>query len=370
MSFSYETRNEFLDVQYNTECYRPGMGHIPRLRRDETAVRRPRGRIPKGPQIRRDVISAGANGPNVGISVAGRGIPFVFLHGIGLDSRTYYQCFQRLAGLGFLVVGIDAPGHGTTGSIGRAASFTQRAEVMDRALQYLGIERCVIGGHSMGGRNTACLTASRPDRTLVAVLIDAALGSDWDVTAQDNANNRQALVRESKAAMLDAGRDLRAVGLTGGRGFVRSYSSALRSVSGGAGNFAATARAVAVPESVRWLSEVADAAVPSVVVHGAVDAVVDVSQGRATAAMLNAPLYVSPTAGHSWLLASPYSFGVLMKEIVATEVEPRLSGLTPKDCVRADSPLTDLTAGNDEPPYRPLMDRGAPPFEFHRENAD
>jgi pimeloyl-ACP methyl ester carboxylesterase len=333
-------------------------------------VRRPRGRLPQDPQIRRGAINLHANGPNVGISVAGRGIPFVFLHGIGLDSRTYYQCFRRLARLGFLVVGIDAPGHGTTGSIGRTASFTQRAEVIDRAIQYLGIERCVIGGHSMGGRSTACLTASRPERTLVAVLVDAALGPDWDVTAQYNANNRRALVRESRAAMLDAGRDARAVGLAGGRGLVRSYTSALRSVSGGAGNFAATARAVAVPESVRWLSTAAAAGVPSVVVHGALDVVVEVSQGRATAAMLNAPLYASPIAGHSWLLASPYSFGVLMQQLVATEIEPHLSGLTAKDCVEANSPLLGLAAGDDAPPYRPLMDRGAPPFEFYREKGD
>jgi hypothetical protein len=100
------------------------------------------------------------------------------------------------------------------------------------------------------------------------------------------------------------------------------------------------------------------------------DVVVDVSQGRAAAAMLHAPLYVSPTAGHSWLLASPYSFGVLMKQLVATEVQPHLSGLKPKDCVHADSPLVDLTAGDDEPPYRSLTDRGAPPFEFCREKGD
>jgi pimeloyl-ACP methyl ester carboxylesterase len=336
----------------------------------EFTLRLSRGRAQQAPRIRRVRLRLDNNGLNVGVSIAGRGVPFVFLHGIGLDSRTYFQSFERLARLGFLVIGIDAPGHGMTRSIGRSASFTERAAVIDRAMDCLGIERCVLGGHSMGGRSTACLTAARPERTLAAVFVDAALGPDWDVTAQHNANDRRALVRESRGAILDAGRDVRAVGLTGGRGFVRSYSAALRSVSGRAANFAATARAVAVPESLRWLARAAAAGVPSVVVHGALDVVVDVSQGRAAAAMLHAPLYVSLTAGHSWLLASPYSFGVLMKQLVATEVQPLLSGLMPKDCVRADSPLVDLTAGDDGPPYRPLTDRGAPPFEFCREKGD
>jgi pimeloyl-ACP methyl ester carboxylesterase len=335
----------------------------------ESALRLSRVHAQRAPRIRRAVISLDNNGLNVGVAVAGRGVPFVFLHGIGLDNRTYYQCFRRLARLGFLVIGIDAPGHGATRSIGRAASFTERAEVIDRAMVYLGIEKCVLGGHSMGGRSTACLTASRPERTLAAVFVDAALGHDWDVTAQQNANDRRALVRESRAAMLDAGRDVRAVGLTGGRGVIRSYSSALRSVSGGVGNFAATARAVAVPESVRWLSAAAAAGVPSVVVHGALDMVVDVSSGRAAAEVLGAPFYVSQTAHHSWLLASPYSFGVLMQQLLTTEIARHLSGLAPGDCVRGDSPLVDLTAGMDELGYRPVTDRGAPPFGFIREEG-
>ena len=50
----------------------------------------------------------------VGVSVGGHGVPLVFLHGLGLSGRAYVRLLSRLAGMGFLVVALDAAGHGGT----------------------------------------------------------------------------------------------------------------------------------------------------------------------------------------------------------------------------------------------------------------
>jgi pimeloyl-ACP methyl ester carboxylesterase len=47
-------------------------------------------------------------------SLGGRGIPLVFLHGLGLSRRAYLRLLSRVADLGFLVVAVDTAGHRDT----------------------------------------------------------------------------------------------------------------------------------------------------------------------------------------------------------------------------------------------------------------
>jgi pimeloyl-ACP methyl ester carboxylesterase len=54
------------------------------------------------------------DGHEVGVSVGGKGVPLVFLHGLALDRRAYLRMLSRAAGLGFLVIAVDAAGHGDT----------------------------------------------------------------------------------------------------------------------------------------------------------------------------------------------------------------------------------------------------------------
>ena len=51
-----------------------------------------------------------------------RGVPLVFLHGIALSGRAYVRLLSRLAGMGFLVVAVDAAGHGFTSNLARNAA--------------------------------------------------------------------------------------------------------------------------------------------------------------------------------------------------------------------------------------------------------
>ena len=69
----------------------------------------------------------------VGVSVGGHGVPLVFLHGLGLSGRAYVRLLSRLAGMGFLVVALDAAGHGGTPKLPRsAADLTHRVDLTVR----------------------------------------------------------------------------------------------------------------------------------------------------------------------------------------------------------------------------------------------
>src|SRR5246127_4943099 len=61
------------------------------------------------------------DGHEVGVSVGGAGVPLVFMHGLALSRRAYVRMLSRVAGLGFLVIAIDAAGHGDTRNLPRNA---------------------------------------------------------------------------------------------------------------------------------------------------------------------------------------------------------------------------------------------------------
>jgi pimeloyl-ACP methyl ester carboxylesterase len=164
-----------------------------------------------------------AEGHRAGVHVAGAGVPLVFLHGIGLDSRVYSGLLESLPQLGFLTVAIDAPAHGDTPALSGRPSFGERAEFLNLVLDELGIRRAVLVGHSMGGRNVLEIAASRPDRVIAAVLLNAAAGHTFD------SDERPAAIRLSTlvAALLRAGWDARS-GLGDLRALDRKTYLALR----------------------------------------------------------------------------------------------------------------------------------------------
>src|ERR1700739_3764968 len=121
------------------------------------------------------------DGHEVGVSVGGAGVPLVFMHGLAVSRRAYLRMLSRVAGLGFLVIAIDAAGHGETRNLPRsAADLADRVDLTVRTLHALGVGQGVCAGHSMGGRMAIQLAAVAPERVLAAVLFDAAAGSSFD----------------------------------------------------------------------------------------------------------------------------------------------------------------------------------------------
>jgi pimeloyl-ACP methyl ester carboxylesterase len=132
------------------------------------------------PRLARHVFRL-SDGHEVGVTVSGRGVPLVMVHGFTAEGFLYAQTLSRLVSMGFKVVAIDTANHGSTqGLPSGGANFREYATLLGRALDELGIEQAFFVGHSMGGRVITQLCAAEPERALGIILIDAIVGDAWD----------------------------------------------------------------------------------------------------------------------------------------------------------------------------------------------
>jgi pimeloyl-ACP methyl ester carboxylesterase len=257
-------------------------------------------------RLRHHVIKL-ADGHPVGVSLAGGGIPLVFLHGIALNTKVYARMLRDLPQLGFLVVAIDAPAHGDTPPLSARSSFGERAALIDRTLDELGIVRAVLVGHSMGGRNVIELAAAHPGRVISAVLLDAAAGTTFDTTGRRAAESVPTLVTSLLRARWDARSGLSYLSQSD-RASYRQLKRrltwlAMRSPT----EIQRTARAIAqATETTEMLGRMRQNRISTIVVHGTHDLVIPLESAFDCAYSAGAALYLLPHGYHSWLLPDPH----------------------------------------------------------------
>ena len=97
----------------------------------------------------------------------------VLIHGNMLSLFTWEAWASRLED-SFRVVTMDLPGHGLTGAV-PSGDYTQKGmvEFVKAVVDYLGLARFVIGGHSMGGGIAARFAESYSERVTQLILVDA-----------------------------------------------------------------------------------------------------------------------------------------------------------------------------------------------------
>ena len=105
---------------------------------------------------------------------SGSGIPFVFQHGLGADASQTFELVQPPRG--FRLLTFDCRGHGETRPLGpeERISIEQFTDDLRAFLDYLRIERAVIGGISMGAAIALRFALEHPERVLGLVLSRAA----------------------------------------------------------------------------------------------------------------------------------------------------------------------------------------------------
>ncbi|MGH3677525.1 MAG: alpha/beta fold hydrolase [Mycobacterium sp.] len=295
------------------------------------------------------------DGHDVGVTVGGHGVPLVFLHGIALSGRAYVRLLSRLAGMGFLVVALDAAGHGVTPNLPRdAADLTDRVELTLRTLDALGVRKAVFLGHSMGGRMIVQLAAVAPERVLAAVLLNAAAGSPFDDSIRAPVRSPRRAVRALLSAAYDAPGDPRRLPRPERNRYLRQMSSALaRNVRTPLGLPGAVRAIIASGDYTPMLEAMREHRVPTIVVHGEKDLVVPFESAYDMADRADGTLYRVPGAYHSWMLAHPRHGADMMRQLLAAELgdalcdAARVHGIKGADgwegaVLTADSPLHAL----------------------------
>ena len=106
---------------------------------------------------------------NLNVEEYGSGEPIIFIHGVGGSSQ--YWFYQREYLKNFMkVILIDLPGHGK--SSGDACKTIEEArDTVHDAIIGLGIEKCYLAGHSMGGGIAMSFALTYPELLNGIVLI-------------------------------------------------------------------------------------------------------------------------------------------------------------------------------------------------------
>lgn len=104
----------------------------------------------------------------------GRGLPFVFQHGLGGDVHQPFSLYRPPPGA--RLIGFDMRGHGDTRPLGDVDKLTiaTLADDLIGLLDHLEIKQAVVGGISLGAAVAVNVALRYPDRALGLVLVRPA----------------------------------------------------------------------------------------------------------------------------------------------------------------------------------------------------
>jgi pimeloyl-ACP methyl ester carboxylesterase len=270
------------------------------------------------PRLARHLITL-PDGHRVGVSVCGRGVPLVVVHGFSAEGILYAQTLSRLVDLGFKVIAVDTAGHGgTLGLPTNAQSMASYADLLDRVLDHLGVREAVLVGHSMGGRLVVELAANEPRRAIAVILLDAIVGDTWDRLVNVSRVFPPVLAGIGVTLVIDT--------LTTVPWF-RDPKQALKlgslvgpTISGHARRpwrMLGPAASILRSGGTKWMLEsLRRAKVPVFVVHGDRDLAVPLSTSKAAARRARGDLVVVRGASHSWLLKDPETLPAIMHALM------------------------------------------------------
>lgn len=100
-------------------------------------------------------------------------IPIVLIHGTGSSLHTFDEWTARLKS-NFRVIRMDLPAYGLTGPFShRDYSIDKYVDFVQHFLKTLGVEKCIIGGNSLGGTIAWSFAVKHPELVDKLILIDA-----------------------------------------------------------------------------------------------------------------------------------------------------------------------------------------------------
>jgi pimeloyl-ACP methyl ester carboxylesterase len=102
------------------------------------------------------------------------GSPLVLLHGLTSDRSTWAGIAPELAAIGYRVLALDQRGHGGSARTG-TYSFEEMREDLSQFADALGLNRFILGGHSMGAVVAQLFAERNPGRLAGLIVVDGPL---------------------------------------------------------------------------------------------------------------------------------------------------------------------------------------------------
>ena len=162
---------------------------------------------------------AGCDGDEGNDKADGKNIPcIVLLHGY-LESMLVWDDFVPLLYPYARVVTLDLPGHGISEVKGEVHTMEYLADTVLGMLDKLGIERCTLVGHSMGGYVALAFCERHPERLDGIVLLSSTPNADSD---------EKRTAREREIALIEAGKKELLARTAAGAGFAAENLRAMQ----------------------------------------------------------------------------------------------------------------------------------------------
>lgn len=132
-----------------------------------------------GPTVSHREFTVPGEVPIHGAIHPGAGPAAVLIHGISAAGDIWFPVVEEL-GNHVTPVTIDLRDHGASGKPERGYLYDEYIGDLERVLDYLGLERPLIVGHSLGGLIALWWAARHPDRAAALVIEDSPLRSGED----------------------------------------------------------------------------------------------------------------------------------------------------------------------------------------------
>jgi pimeloyl-ACP methyl ester carboxylesterase len=123
---------------------------------------------------------------------AGAGPPFVLLHGLASNARTWDGVAAGLAAAGRRVIAVDQRGHGLSDKPAHGYGFSSVTGDLARLLDILALEAPILVGQSWGGNVVLAFAADYPGRARHLVFVDGGFldlqmrpDAAWEHVARD-----------------------------------------------------------------------------------------------------------------------------------------------------------------------------------------
>jgi pimeloyl-ACP methyl ester carboxylesterase len=108
----------------------------------------------------------------------GDGPPLVVLHGGMLTIELNFGTLIPTLAKSHTVIGVEQQGHGRTATIDREITYPNLASDVVALLDYLGIEKATVLGHSMGGAVALELAVNHPGRVRAIIPASASVRAE------------------------------------------------------------------------------------------------------------------------------------------------------------------------------------------------
>lgn len=125
-------------------------------------------------------MKAELNGNTHAYSDRGNGLPLLLIHGFPLCRKMWRPQAETLSKAGCRVITPDLYGFGESTRASGIVSMDTYADDIVALLDYLGIDKAVVGGMSMGGYVLLNLLERYPDRVAAPIFIATKAGDDDD----------------------------------------------------------------------------------------------------------------------------------------------------------------------------------------------